>query len=103
MTLQISRERLLFIAVMAVLVLVLSIINLVFEVNNHQLQQRLVERQSFINDSVKLSRLNEGLIQNIANIAAVTGDEQLKQLLADHGIGFTIKPTTPVAETEATP
>jgi hypothetical protein len=52
---------------------------------------QLDERQQFINETMLLSRLNVQLAQVLANLAVATGDAELRQLLADNGITFTVE------------
>ncbi len=54
------------------------------------LQTRVSERERFLQETVPISRLNERLVQSIANLAAATDDEGLRKLLAAQGIGFRV-------------
>ena len=72
---------------LAVLLAALNIF--LFEVNR-TMKQEIVHRQEFITQSVSLSQLNNQIIRSLANLSAEQQDQQLKQLLANHGITFTI-------------
>jgi len=70
--------------------------NIFLHRTNLGLQEDLANRQQFINESIRLSRLNTELIQALATLAAQTDDEAIRSLLASHGISFTINaPPTP--------
>jgi len=55
------------------------------------MRSQIDERQNFINETMLLSRLNVQLAQVLANLAVATGDDELRQLLADNGITFTVE------------
>ncbi len=73
---------------LAILVLVSVIVNSALFSANRALQTDIRANQQFINETVKLSRLNTELIQALANRAAQTNDEQIKQLLSSQGIQY---------------
>lgn len=52
---------------------------------------QLEERQTFINETMLLSRLNAQLAQVLANLSISTNDEQLRKVLNDNGITFTVE------------
>lgn len=52
---------------------------------------QLDERQTFINETMLLSRLNAQLAQVLANLSISTNDAQLRKVLNDHGITFTVE------------
>jgi hypothetical protein len=52
-------------------------------------------RQQFINQSAQLGRLNEALVHALATSAANNRDDQLRDLLAQHGITFQVNPPQP--------
>lgn len=54
------------------------------------MREQIDERQQFINETLLLSRLNVQLAQVLANLSVATGDDELKQLLLDNGITFTV-------------
>ncbi len=62
---------------------------------NQEAQAAVNRRQQFINQSAQLGRLNEALVRALATTAANNKDDQLRELLAQHGITFQINPTQP--------
>jgi len=77
-------------AVLAVTALGFVIANIVMHRTNLDLQKTLAERQQFINDSIRLGRFNGQLIQALATLSAQTDDAAIRDLLATHGISFTV-------------
>ena len=53
-------------------------------------QQEVLQRQQFINESSQLSKFNSQFIRALAQLAAQTNDATITQLLADHGITYTV-------------
>lgn len=84
--------------IIAVLALVLVAGNISLFLSNRAAQSEVNARQQYINDSIKLSRLSNQLIQSLANLSAQTGDGQIKELLAAHGIQFNVN--SPAATTK---
>lgn len=74
--------------VIAVLALVLVATNISLFLSNRAAQSEVNARQQYINDSIKLNRLSNQLIQSLANLSAQTSDGEIKDLLAAHGIQF---------------
>lgn len=58
-------------------------------------------RQAFIAESVQLSRLNQELIQTLANLAASTDDAAIKALLASQGISYSVRGDAAAGSTAA--
>jgi len=77
-------------AVLAVTALGFVIANIVMHRTNLDLQKTLADRQQFINDSIRLGRFNGQLIQALATLSAQTDDAAIRDLLATHGISFTV-------------
>jgi len=82
----------------AALTAVLVIVNIVLFLTNRSVQNEVNARQQYINQSLQLSNLNQQVVTAIANLAARNNDEQLRNLLAEHGITFT---TTPAPQAPA--
>ncbi|HZS85530.1 MAG TPA: hypothetical protein VFA50_21855 [Stellaceae bacterium] len=59
---------------------------------NQSAQAVVNQRQQFINQSVQLGRVNEALVRALAAAAETNKDEQLRQVLAQHGITYTVQP-----------
>lgn len=80
------------------LALLLVIANVGLSINNREARAEVDARQQYINDTVQLSRLNNQIVQALANLAVQTGDESITRLLADNGITIS---TEPVDENQA--
>jgi len=70
--------------------LVLVLLNISMFVANRSIQTETNVRQQYINDSIKINRLSNKLIQSLANLSAQSNDLQIKELLSAHGIQFTV-------------
>jgi hypothetical protein len=81
----------------AVLGLIFVVVNIFLFLGNRSIQGEVNDRQQFINQSIQLDRLNRELIAALANLAARNNDDQLRNLLASHGITFTVNPPTGAA------
>ncbi len=77
---------------LGILALILVVTNVFLTRQNQSLRVEINERQQYINQSIRLSRLNTEIINSLAELAAAKNDKQLKNLLASHGITFTITP-----------
>lgn len=89
------------VAAIAVIALAFVSANIVLHRTNLALQDELAQRQQFINESIRLSRLNGQLVQSLATLAAQTDDQAIRGLLASHGITFTVNLTDDSAENNA--
>ena len=58
------------------------------------IREQIDERQVFINETLLLSNLNSQLAQVLANLAVATNDGDLKQVLFENGITFTVDDPT---------
>lgn len=72
----------------AALALVLVLVLASLSSNIGTIRRQLDERQTFINESLTLSRLNVQLAQVLANLAVATQDRELNELLVKHGISY---------------
>lgn len=75
---------------LAVAALCIVIVNIIMHRTNLDLQKNLAERQQFINESIRLGRFNSQLVQALATLSAQTDDAAIRDLLATHGINFTV-------------
>ena len=75
---------------LAGLTVVLAGLNIFLFEANRTMKQEIAHRQQFITQSVPLSQLNNQIIRSLANLSADRQDQQLKLLLSNHGITFTI-------------
>ena len=76
--------------VFASLALVLVLLNTYLSMSNRAMQIEVNNRQQFINQSIQLSRFNNQLIRTLASLSAQTDDKEIEQLLAAHGITFSV-------------
>ena len=69
---------------------------------NQALQGEVNARQQYISQTVGLNQLNNQIIRLLAARSAERSDEELKQLLTEHGVTFTytppVAPSTPAVE-----
>ncbi len=72
------------------LTLLLVLVNIITFNGNRGIQNEINGRQQFINESMQLERLNREIVNALANLAARNDDEDIKRLLAAHGITFTV-------------
>lgn len=73
--------------------LILVFVNMFLLVGNQSLQRTVAERQQLIMRGIQMQAPAREVITALANLAVRTDDEQLKQLLANHGITVTVNPT----------
>jgi hypothetical protein len=81
--------------VLAGLSVILVISNGILFLVNQEAQAAINRRQQFINQSAQLGRVNEALVRALATSAANNKDDQLRDLLAQHGITFQVNPAQP--------
>ncbi|HEX6801934.1 MAG TPA: hypothetical protein VF130_05590 [Candidatus Binatia bacterium] len=82
--------------VIGFLTLILVFVNMFLLVGNQSLQRIVAERQQLIMRSIQMQGPAREVITALANLAVRTEDEQLKQLLANHGITVSVN-STPAA------
>lgn len=58
--------------------------------NRAQLQE-VTERQQFLSQTVGISQFSTQFIKGLARVAAETDDADIRRVLADHGITFTVE------------
>ena len=81
--------------------LVLVVVYIVLTQDNRSVQTEINQRQQFINQGIRLGRINDALIHILATTAVSNNDDKLRALLAQNVI--TINPTTGAPEREAAP
>jgi hypothetical protein len=81
----------------ATLVFVLVLVNMVLYELNRTLQAEVNARQQYIQQSLQLEGLNREIVGAIANLAVRNKDDQLKSMLAQHGITINVGATTPTS------
>lgn len=72
--------------------LLLTITNIVLFKGNRDAQNEFATRAQYIQQSLQLEPVYQGLIRSLAELAAQRNDVQLSQLLASQGITFTVNP-----------
>lgn len=81
--------------VIGFITLILVFINMFLLVGNQSLQGIVAERQQVIMRSIQMQGPAREVISAMANLAVRSDDEQLKQLLAKHGITVSVNPAPP--------
>ncbi|MDQ2697117.1 MAG: hypothetical protein M3Z21_17405 [Pseudomonadota bacterium] len=79
-----------FLLVLGVLALALVVANISLYMGNRALQVQVNDRQNYLNQTLRLSNLNNQLIRALAALSATTGDARLREMLEAHGISFTV-------------
>ena len=77
-------------SVLAVLCLVVTALNASMLLENRAARQAVAERQLFLNESAGLAKFSNNFIRALANLAAQTNDENIRQLLAENGVTFKV-------------
>lgn len=77
---------------LGLLSLVLLVTNIVLFTGNREAQNEFSTRAQFIQQSQQIEPLYQGLIRNLAEIAAKTNDPQIMHMLSAQGITFTVNP-----------
>jgi hypothetical protein len=78
------------------LVLVIGMMTLLFmnvrvaDANRAKLQE-VAERQQFLSQTVGISQFSTQFIKGLARVAAEAKDEDIRRVLADHGVTFTVE------------
>jgi len=72
----------------AVAALIMAALGIILQRNIQAMRSEIDDRQQYINQTIRISRLNTQFIQALASLSARTGDEQLRRILAEHGISF---------------
>lgn len=76
--------------VLSALALVLLVINISVIDGNRRMQTEISQRQTAINSSMAYGKLDQGLVQALADISIKNSDTDARELLAAQGI--TLKP-----------
>jgi hypothetical protein len=74
--------------------LILVFVNMFLLVGNQSLQRTVAERQQLIMRGIQMQAPAREVITALANLAVKSDDEQLKQLLVNHGITVTVNPAS---------
>jgi hypothetical protein len=77
--------------VFAIVSLALVIVDFTMAQKNRTLQAEVNQRQTFINESLQLNRVNEALIRTIASVAVNDKDDALRAILSKNGISVSVR------------
>jgi hypothetical protein len=83
---------------LSVLALILAVLNAVFSSRNRALQTDIATRNQFVQQSLQLQPLHQGLIRNLVEAAAANKDSQISDLLVSQGITFKFNPAPEKSE-----
>ena len=75
---------------LAAISMVLVIANIVLFTGNREAQNEFSTRAQYIQQSQQIEPLYQGIVRNLAEVSAKTGDPQISQLLTSQGITFTV-------------
>ncbi len=87
-----KRFEFIILTVAAAVFLVMVIASVTIARSSRALQAEINERQQFIATTTQLEVLNRELIRALAELAARSGDEQVRSLLNANGITFSVDP-----------
>lgn len=87
---------------LAAVSLALVVTNIFLFTANREAQNEIATRNQYIQQSQQIEPLYQGIVRNLAEISAKTGDPQIGQLLASQGITFTVNQPQPQQPADAT-
>jgi hypothetical protein len=79
--------------VLAALALVLAVTDIVMFNGNQAAQNEFSGRTQYIQRSLQLEPIYQGMIRTLAELSAKNNDEQIRSLLSSQGINFTVNPS----------
>jgi hypothetical protein len=85
----------------AVAAFALVVVNIGLSMSNAEVRKEVNARQQYIDQSVQLGRFHNQLVQGLATLSARSGDEELRSVLASHGINFSVGEGAPEASPPA--
>jgi len=74
---------------LSALALVLALTDIVMFNSNQKAQNEFSGRTQYIQQSLQLEPIYQGIIRSLAELSAKTNDQQIRNLLASQGINFT--------------
>lgn len=77
--------------VIVIAAMVLLGLNIARAGDNRARLAEVTQRQSFINETVRISSFSSQFIQSVATVAANTGDQSIRDVLARHGVTFEVQ------------
>lgn len=87
----ISSTQALFLTILGAIALLLVLANIGLSLNNQQAQAEVNSRQQYINQTVEISRLNNQIVQALANLSVQNNDASIRNLLESQGISFNVQ------------
>ena len=82
--------------------LLLALVNVTMGSMNRNLQAEMGVRKQYVHQSVQLEGLYREIIRGLAELGARNNDQEVRALLASHGISYTVNaPAAPAAPTAA--
>lgn len=82
----------------AVVAVTMVVINAVLFVGNREVQIDLNARAQFVQQSMQLEGLFNEMVRALAELAVRNDDAQLKALLHDAGVTYTVTPAVPAGQ-----
>lgn len=79
----------------SVIFLVLILVNIWLFSTNRDMQVQVGERAQYIQESLALEKVYQPLVRALAELAASRNDPQIKALLNEQGISFSVNPAAP--------
>jgi len=76
----------------------LVVTNIVLFTGNREAQTEFTNRAQYIQQSLQVEPLYQGIVRNLAEISAKTNDPQITELLTAQGITFTVNQPQAPAE-----
>lgn len=64
-------------------------------------QTNVASRQQFISETIPLAQVNSQIIQALANLSAESGDLDIRDMLARHGVTFSVNQPALIEEPPA--
>lgn len=80
--------KLLVLVTLSALCALVTVYNFLLGAEVRKLQSNVATRQQFITESVPLARMNNQIIQTLANMSARSNDAAIRDMLARHGVTF---------------
>jgi hypothetical protein len=96
-----TKPQFMLLTVTAFVGLLLVVANIVLFTGNREVQNEFTSRAQFIQQSQQLEPLYQGIVRNLADLSAKTGDPQITQMLNAQGITFTVNPPPSAASAPA--
>jgi hypothetical protein len=93
-----SRSQFMLLTALGIAAVALVITNIVLFTGNREAQHEVATRTQYIQQTLQLEPLYQGIVRGLAEIAAKTSDPQISQLLTSQGITYAVKPPKRDAE-----